>query len=299
MLRRTVLAIAALAGFALATPAMPSLAQQGPPAMPNPTSSGYAPVNGVELYYATYGKGEPLVLLHGGLMTIDGFSNIIPILAETHEVIAVELQGHGHTGPFERPMSFENMAADVAGLIRHLGHARADVMGYSMGGGVALRLALDHPELVRRVILTSTPFAFSGWHDYNANGMRGMNESLAEPMKATPLYQMFAAVNPDPEANWSKLIAGMGSFIGKDYDWSAEIGTLKAPTMLVAGDWDAVRTSHTAKFFELLGGGLQDAGWDGANMNQNRLAIIPGETHYTIGNSPRLAETVLGFLDAN
>ncbi len=223
--------------------------------MPTPTSSGYAPVNGVELYYATYGKGEPLVLLHGGLMTIEGFSNIIPILAEKHEVIAVELQGHGHTGPFERPMSFENMAADVAGLIKHLGHARADIMGYSMGGGVALRLALDHPELVRRLVLTSTPFAFAGWHDYNANGMRAMDVSHAEPMKQSPLYQMFAAVNPDPEANWPKLIAGMSSFIGRDYDWSAEIGKLEAPTMLVVGDWDAVRTSHTTRFFELLGGG--------------------------------------------
>lgn len=295
--RRTVLAIAVLASFALALPA-PAFAQQGNSPMPTPTKSGYVPVEGGKVWYATYGEGAPLVLLHGGLVTNDAWGPTIPALSAGHTVIAIELQGHGHTGPLDRPMSFAAMADDVAAVIRSLGYDKADVLGYSMGGDTALRLAIDHPEVVDRLILVSTPFAFAGWHDYNQQGMRSMNVGMAEGMKQTPLYGLFAAANPDPETNWPKLIEQMGGYMGKDYDWSAEIGNIKAPTMLVYADWDAVRTSHVAKFFELLGGGLQDAQWDKSGMNQNRLAIIPGETHYTIGSSPRLAETALGFLDA-
>ncbi len=264
--------------------------------MPTPTKSGYVPVNGGKVYYATYGEGSPLVLLHGGLMTIENFGPVIPALAATHEVIAVEAQGHGRTGPLDRTMSFANMAADVAEVIKSLGYDKVDVVGYSMGGTIGLRLALDHPELVDRLVIASAPYAFSGWHDYNQQGMRGLNASLAEGMKGTPLYESFAAVNPDPETNFSKLLDQMG-YMGKDYDWSAEIPNLKVPTQLIVGDWDAVRTSHTAKFFELLGGGLQDAMWDGSGMNQNRLAILPGVTHYTMMTSPKLAETALSFIE--
>ncbi|MDC9823385.1 alpha/beta hydrolase [Devosia sp. ZB163] len=264
--------------------------------MPTPTKSGYVPVNGGKVYYATYGSGAPLVLLHGGLMTIESFGPVIPALAETREVIAIEAQGHGRTGPLDRPMSFENMAADVAEVIRALGYDTVDVVGNSMGGTTGLRLALDHPELVKRLVIASAPYAFSGWHDYNQQGMRSMNAGLAGMMKGTPLYEGFAAVNPDPEVNFPKLLDQM-AYMGKDYDLSAEIPNLTVPTQLVYGDWDAVRTGHAAKFFELLGGGLQDAMWDGSGMNHNRLAILPGVTHYTMMNSPRLAETALAFLD--
>lgn len=264
--------------------------------MSTPTKSGFVPVTGGQVYYATYGSGSPLVLLHGGLMTIDNFGPIIPLLAADHEVIAVEAQGHGHTGPLDRPMSFDNMAADVAEVIRALGHDTVDVVGYSMGGTIGLRLALAHPELVDRLVIASAPFAYSGWHDYNQQGMRGLNSSQAESMKGSPLYESFAAANPDPEANFPKLLDQM-TYMGQDYDYSADIPKLTVPTQLVYGDWDAVRTSHVAKFFELLGGGLQDALWDGSGMNANRLAILPGVTHYTMMTEPKLAETALAFID--
>lgn len=266
--------------------------------MPEPATSGYVPVEGGKVWYETFGIGEPLVLLHGGLMTNEAWGPILPALAADHEVIAIELQGHGHTGPIERPMSYEAMAADVAAVIEALGYDSVDVVGYSMGGSTGLRLALDRPELVDRLVIASAPYAFSGWHDYNQQGMRGMNVSQAEAMMQSPLYEFFAAANPDPATNWPKLIEQMGGYMGRDYDWSAEIPGLRVPTMLVYGDWDAVRTSHAARFFELLGGGLQDAQWDASGMNQNRLAILPGVTHYTMMTEPRLAETALAFLDA-
>jgi pimeloyl-ACP methyl ester carboxylesterase len=265
--------------------------------MPTPNKSGYVPVTGGKVYYATYGQGAPLVLLHGGLMTIETFGPVLDALAATREVIAIEAQGHGRTGPLARPMTFEDMAADVAEVMKSLGYGKVDVVGYSMGGTIGLRLALDHPELVRKLVIASAPYAFSGWHDYNQQGMRGLNSSQFEMMKPSPLYQAFAAVNPDPETNFPKLLDQM-QYMGQDYDWSPEIGNLKAPTQLIVGDWDAVRTSHTAKFFELLGGGLQDALWDGSGMNHNRLAILPGVTHYTMMTEPRMAVTALAFLDS-
>lgn len=297
MLRRTVLAIAVLASFALALPVTQSIAQQGTVPMPTPTKSGYVPITGGKVYYATYGQGAPLVLLHGGLMTIEAFGPVLPLLAETHEVIAIEAQGHGRTGPLDRPMTFDNMAADVAEVIKSLGYDKVDVVGYSMGATIGLRLSLAHPELVNKLVIASAPFAYSGWHDYNQQGMRGLNSSQFEMLKGTPLYEAFAAVNPDPEVNFPKLLDQM-QYMGKDYDYSADVPNLKVPTQLIVGDWDAVRTSHTAKFFELLGGGLQDALWDGSGMNQNRLAILPNVTHYTMMTSPKLAETALEFLDA-
>lgn len=264
--------------------------------MSTPTKSGFVPVTGGQVYYATYGSGSPLVLLHGGLMTIDNFGPIIPLLAADHEVIAVEAQGHGHTGPLDRPMSFDNMAADVAEVIRALGHDTVDVVGYSMGGTIGLRLALAHPELVDRLVIASAPFAYSGWHDYNQQGMRSLDASQAESMKGSPLYESFAAANPDPETNFPKLLDQM-TYMGQDYDFSADVPKLTVPVQLIYGDWDAVRTSHVAKFFELLGGGLQDALWDGSGMNANRLAILPGVTHYTMMTEPRMAETALAFID--
>ena len=296
MFRRTVLTLIATALTSTLVPAT-TLAQQGASTMPTPTRSGYVPVTGGKVYYATYGQGAPLVLLHGGLMTIETFGPVLDGFARSREVIAVEAQGHGRTGPLDRPMSYEAMAADVVEVIRALGLGKVDVVGYSMGGSIALRLGLDHPELVRKLVVASAPFAYSGWHDYNQQGMRSLNAGAAPAMLGTPLYEAFAAVNPDPETNFPKLLDQM-QYIGKDYDWSAQIPNLKAPTMLVYGDWDAVRTSHAAKFFGLLGGGLQDALWDSSGMNQNRLAVLPGITHYTMMNSPKLVEAALEFLEA-
>ncbi len=268
--------------------------------MPAPNKSGYAPVNGVEYYYAVYGEGDPIVLLHGGFGAIEMFGPVIDLLAAGHQVIGVDLQGHGRTLPFDRQMTLEAMGDDIAALIRHLGYEQADVMGYSTGGGVALRTGIQHPEVVDRLVLVSTPFAFSGWQDFNQQGMKQIAaapDQVAEGMKQTPMYQMYAAIAPDPN-NWTKLVRQMGAMVDADYDWSAEVARMQVPTMLVVGDWDSVRTSHAVQFFELLGGGRADAGWDGANMNSNRLAILPGLTHYSIFSDPKLAEAAIGFLDA-
>jgi pimeloyl-ACP methyl ester carboxylesterase len=263
--------------------------------------SGYAPVNGIELYYEVHGQGKPLVLLHGGFMAIEMFGPVLTALAAGRQVIGVDLQGHGRTLPADRPMTFTNLATDVAELIKWLGHDKADVMGYSMGGATALRAAIDHPDVVDRLVLVSTCYAFSGWHDYNAQGMKGMAAdpaAAATGMQQTPLYGLYTQLMPDAEKHWAATVAQTSAMVGADYDWSASVAGLAMPTMLVFADWDAVRTSHAASFFGLLGGGKQDAGWDGAGMNKNRLAIIPGATHYNIGTDPRLATTAAGFLDA-
>ncbi len=299
----TAMATAASAALLKAADAATNPDQEGS-IMTNPANrpaSGYAPVNGVEVYYEIRGEGKPLVLLHGGYGAIEMFGPVLDTLAAARKVIGVDLQGHGRTLPFDRPMSFEALATDVAGLIKWLGYDKADVMGYSLGGETALRLGLDHPQVVDRLVLASTPYAFSGWHDYNQQGMKGMSADLAATiagMKQTPMYEMYAQLMPDAEANWPRTVTQMSALVGQDFDWSAEIGALGAPTLLVVGDWDSVRTAHVASFFELLGGGRQDAGWDGAGMNANRLAIIPGVTHYTMFTDPRLATTAIGFLDS-
>ncbi len=266
--------------------------------MIQPTRSGLAQVNGVSTYFAVYGEGEPLVLLHGGLGAIEMFGPVLAELAQHHTVIGVDLQGHGRTPPHDRPMTFSNMAADIAALIGYLGYDKADVMGYSTGGAVALRVAVEHPEVVDRLVLVSTPFARRGWHQFNLDGMSQMGPASAEGMKQTPMYAMYAAIAPDPEHNWPKLHEQMGELMRTDYDWSADIAKIGAPTLLVVGDWDSVRTRHAVEFFELLGGGQQDAGWDGSGMNANRLAILPGQTHYTIFMAPELVTPVEAFLGA-
>jgi len=305
MNRRDLIATAIATAAAAALPKTANAAtntSEGPTAMTNPANRpefGYAPVNGVEIYYELHGSGKPLVLLHGGLGSIEMFGPVLASLAESRQVIGVDLQGHGRTRPFDRPMSFEAFATDVAELITWLGYDKADVMGYSMGGDTALRLAIDHPQVVDKLVLASCVYAFSGWHDYNQQSMKSMAANLAatiEGMKQSPMYASYVQLMPDAEANWPRTVSQMAAFVGQDFDWSAEIAGIKSPTLLAVGDWDSVRTSHATSFFELLGGGKQDAGWDGSGMNANRLAIIPGVTHYSMFMDPRLASTALGFL---
>lgn len=298
MLKLTLLTIAATAVLALPAPASAQNDNASAPQLPMPAKSGYAPVNGVEVYYQVYGEGEPLVLLHGGFGAIEMFGPNIAALAASHTVIGVDLQAHGRTLPFDRPMTFENLASDIAGLIHYLGYDKADLVGYSTGGQVALRTAIDHPEVVDRLVVISTPYARSGWHQFNLDGMAQLGEGSAEAMKGTPMYEMFAVVNPDPETNWPKLHIQQGSLVNADYDWSAEVPGIAAPTLVVVGDWDSVRIAHATQFFELLGGGRQDAGWDGSGMNPNRFAVLPSSTHYGIFTDPRLPKTVIPFLDA-
>ncbi|MEQ1770509.1 MAG: alpha/beta hydrolase [Devosia sp.] len=307
MNRRDLIITTATAALAAALPKAAEAATnttEGTSTMTTPATrpaSGYAPVNGVEIYYEIHGSGKPLVLLHGGFGSIEMFGPVLTDLAKSRQVIGVDLQGHGRTLPFDRPMSFTAFATDVAELIKWLGYEKVDIMGYSMGSNTAMRIAIDHPEVVDKLVLSSAPYAFSGWHDYNQQGMRGMAANIPgtiEGMKQSPMYQVYLALMPDAETNWPRTIAQMAVFVGNDFDWSADIPKITAPTLLTVGDWDAVRTSHVASFFELLGGGKQDANWDGSGMNKNRLAIIPGVTHYSMFMDPRLTTTALGFLDA-
>jgi pimeloyl-ACP methyl ester carboxylesterase len=257
----------------------------------------YASVNGLRMYYEIHGTGKPLILLHGGFGAGEMFGPILPVLSKNRQVIAVDLQGHGRTADIDRPLSLERMADDIAALIKHLGIEKADVMGYSLGGGVALRTAIQHPEVVRKLVVVSAVFKRDGWYPEVLAGMKQVDTAAAEAMKQTPMYQLYARIAPKP-ADWPVLLTKVGTLVRKDFDWSKEVAAIKAPTMLVFGDADAVRPAHMVQFFELLGGGKKDGSWDGSGISTARLAVLPGLTHYNIFSSPALASCVTPFLDA-
>jgi pimeloyl-ACP methyl ester carboxylesterase len=264
----------------------------------NPTPrTGYAPVNGLKLYYEVHGTGEPVILLHGGLGASGMFAGILPALSAKRQVIAADLQAHGRTADMDRPLTFAAMASDIAGLLKHLGIAKADVMGYSLGGGVAAHVALACPEAVRKLVIVSTAFSKDGWYPEINAGMSQIGAAAAEPMKQTPMYQMYASIAPRPQ-DWPVLLAKIGELLRRDYDWSKSVLAIKSPALLVFGDADAVRTAHAVQFFELLGGGKKDGGWDGSGISSARLAILPGATHYNIFSSPALAATTSAFLES-
>ncbi len=258
--------------------------------------AGYAEVNGVRLYHEIYGAGEPLVLLHGGLMTIREMAPLVQALAAERQVVAVELQGHGRTADTERPLRLETMGDDVAALIEHLGWQSADVAGYSLGGDVALRTAIQHPDRVRRLVVLSVPYARSGWYPEVREGMAQVNSKLADALKETPTA-LAARDWPQPE-RFAPFLDKLGAVMTEDYDWSAEIRRLRMPVLLVYADHDAVSTRHIAEFFALLGGGLADPGWQNAQLTHARLAIIPGYTHYNLSNAPELGPLIESFLAA-
>jgi pimeloyl-ACP methyl ester carboxylesterase len=261
------------------------------------TQGKYATLNGLAMYYEIYGRGNPLVLLHGSLGGIGMFEQIMPALAANWQVIAVELEGHGRTVLLDRPLSFEQMADDIAALIKHLGFANADLVGYSLGGGVALQTIIRHPNAVHKLVIVSAPCKSNGWHEESRTGMRSITAEIAKTWVGSPMHQAYVSVAPKPE-DWTALAEKLGRMLGQDYDWSKDVAAINAPTLIVVGDADAVRTTHTVEFFGLLGGGKRDAGWDGAGMSNARLAILPGTTHYNIIASPMLAPIIASFLDA-
>jgi pimeloyl-ACP methyl ester carboxylesterase len=257
--------------------------------------SGYAPINGLKLYYEIHGLGEPLILLHGGVAGSIMFAQVLPQLAIGHQVFTVDLQAHGKTADIDRTIRFESMADDIAALIKYFGFKNADVLGYSLGGGVALRLTIQHPELVRNLLLMSTPCSHNGWYPEVLTSFAGMSAlapTIGEGMKRSPLSQVY------PNADWTLLFTKLGDLLKRDYNWSSDIAKINTPTLLIYADADAVTPSHIMEFYGLLGGGHKDAGLDGSGRSPNQLAILPGFTHYTLLSSPVLPASILQFIEA-
>jgi pimeloyl-ACP methyl ester carboxylesterase len=261
-----------------------------------PTRKGYVPANGVNYYYEIHGRGEPLLLLHGGLGSIDMFGPILPMLAKERQVIGVDLHGHGRTALGERPISLVDMGDDMAVVLKQLGYQQVDVLGYSLGGGVAFRLAVQHSALVRRLVIASAGYAQDGFHPEMLPMQAQVGAAMAGAMKETPMYISYAAIAPRPE-DFPRLLDRMGELMRQPYDWSEDVKKLQMPVMLVYGDSDMFRPEHIVRFYQLLGGGLRDAGWGREHMSKNRLAILPDLTHYELFMSPALATTVLPFLN--
>jgi pimeloyl-ACP methyl ester carboxylesterase len=258
----------------------------------------YAQVNGINLYYETLGSGRPMILLHGGLGSGEMFGPVLPVLAEHHQVIAVDLQGHGRTADIDRPIDVRLMADDIAALIDHLKLTQPDVVGYSLGGGVALHTAAKYPAKVRRLVAASanlTPEAI--YPEMRAQQLQ-VSGAAAEALRDTPMYQLYQRVAPRPQ-DFPRLLDKIGQSMSKPYDYTDAVRSLKVPTLIVAADADMAPPSHYVEVFKLLDGGLRDGGWmgEGRPKGGHALAILPGLTHYNIAESPLFAAVTLTFLD--
>lgn len=258
----------------------------------------YADVNGINLYYETHGAGRPMLLLHGGLGSGEMFAPILPAFTERHQVITVDLQGHGRTGDVDRPIDPRIMADDIAALIDHLGLDKPDLVGYSLGGGVAFFTAVKYPEKVGKLVMASTNIRPDAIYAEIREQQGQMSAAAAKFMRETPMYELYQRVAPRPE-DFPRLLDKLGEAMSKDFDFSEEVRGLQVPTLIVAADADMAPPSHYVEVFKLLDGGLRDGGW----MNENRpkgghaLAILPGLTHYNIFSSPLFAATALSFID--
>jgi pimeloyl-ACP methyl ester carboxylesterase len=262
------------------------------------TTGAYAEVNGLNLYYEIHGTGAPLVLLHGGLGSGEMFGPILPALSERHQVIAPDLQGHGRTADIDRPLDVTLMADDIAALIDHLGLDAPDVMGFSLGGGVALQTAIRHPSRVRRLVAVSAHARRDAIYPEMLAQQGQVNAAAAEFLKDTPMYELYQRVAPHPE-DFPRLLDKAGQAMAQDFDFTEQVRGLQVPTLIVAADADMAPPSHYAELFTLLDGGLRDGGWmnEGRPKGGHALAILPGLTHYNIVDSPLLAATALAFID--
>jgi pimeloyl-ACP methyl ester carboxylesterase len=259
-----------------------------------PTESGYANINGLKMYYEIYGEGKPIVLLHGSYMNIPlNWSHIIPLLSKDRKVIVTELQGHGRTRDIPRELSYEGMADDVSGLLTHLKLDSADILGYSMGGGVAFQVAVRHPEQVRRLIVLSGTYAHDGWWpDVEAS----FATFTPEMFNGTTIQRQYDSLGNDP-AHFSEYIRKVISIDLKPYDWSKAVKAIQAPIFMAIGDADGVRYEHALELFRAKGGGKMG---DLHGLPQSRLAVIPGTTH--IGMMQRtdwLIPMISDFLNAD
>jgi pimeloyl-ACP methyl ester carboxylesterase len=261
----------------------------------NRTGGDYADLNGLRLYFEAHGEGLPLVLLHGGFGTIEMFDTIVPILAGARKVIVPELQGHGRTANVDRPLTPEFMADDIAALAGHLGCRQLDVMGFSLGGLVALQTAIRHPSLVRRAVVVSAPARSSAIYSQRTQNVPPVSE-YADALKATPFYARYRAVAPRPQ-DWLLLVERMLVAVTTPFDYSNDIQQMKTPILIVCADADIFPPSHAAEMFEMLGGGQGDPG-TGIARPSSRLAVLPGQSHYTVIGAPTLLAATVDFLDA-
>jgi pimeloyl-ACP methyl ester carboxylesterase len=254
----------------------------------------YASVNGLTMYYEVHGAGRPLVLLHGALSAIDtSFGMLLPSLAKARQVIAIEQQAHGHTADIDRPLTIERMADDTTALLRHLGIAEADIFGYSMGAGIALQIAIRHPDLVHKLVLAAATYNSDGFHP---GMLAGLETLKPEDLAGSPFQEEYARTAPHPE-DWPTLIAKVKQLNRQIPDWPPEaIQSIKAPTLIMIGDSDIVRPEHAVEMFRLLGGGV--AG-DVAGLPNSQLAVLPGTTHVTlVHRADWLLSMITAFLDA-
>jgi pimeloyl-ACP methyl ester carboxylesterase len=261
----------------------------------NPTHGGNkVSVDGLEMYYEVHGAGRPLVLLHGALSTIEtSFGAVLPLLAESRRIVAVEQQAHGHTPDIDRPLTYRQMAEDTAGLLRRLDIERADFFGYSMGAGIALELAIRRPELVRRLVVASVTYSKEGLHPE----IEELIESVKpEDLAGSVFEEAYAKTAPNPE-DWPTLVGKCNQLDREFAGWLPEdIQSITAPTLLIVGDSDIVRPEHAVQTFRLLGGGVEG---DSAGLPPSQLAVLPGTTHLTlVERAEWLGSMVSAFLDA-
>jgi len=258
-------------------------------------STGYAPVNGLKMYYEIHGQGEPVVLLHGAFMAVtDEWSDFARELSKTRKVIAVEMQGHGRTADIKRDMTYENLADDVAALLDYLKIPNADVVGYSLGGGVAIECAIRHPDKVRKVVSISAPYARDGWVKAGSDALANLN---AEMFKGSPAEIGYKKLSPTPDG-FPDLVNHIKTMAMRPYDFGADkLRATKAPMFFIHGDADGVRMEHIAEMYRLKGGG--DIHGDIQPRSESRLAILPGTTHVTLMNRLSIIVPMINdFLDA-
>jgi pimeloyl-ACP methyl ester carboxylesterase len=260
--------------------------------------TGYAPVDDLNMYYEIHGSGRPLILLHGAYMTIDMMGPILPGLAKTRQVIAVEQQGHGHTADVDRPLTYEQMADDTAALVRHLEIDNADVVGYSMGGGIALQLAIRHPTLVRKLVVASTSFTSDGMH---AVALEMFPSITPELFAGSPIEEAYLRTAPNP-GDFPKLVEKLKHLDITPFAWpQQDIRAIAAPTLIVLGDSDGIRLEHAVELFGLRGGGVMG---DLAGLPESQLAVLPGTTHFVppgfglLDRAEWLLAMIPPFLDA-
>jgi pimeloyl-ACP methyl ester carboxylesterase len=268
-------------------------------AMPSTdTKAGYGQVDGLEMYYEIHGRGRPLILLHGAYMTIDMMGPILPGLAQTRQVIAVEQQGHGHTADVDRPLTYEQMADDTAALLRHLEIDNADVVGYSMGGAIALQLTIRHPDLVRKLVIASTSFTSDGMH---AVALEMFPSITPELFVGSPIEEAYLRTAPNPDG-FPTLVEKLKQLDMTPFAWPEEdIRAIAAPTLIVLGDSDGIRLEHAVELFGLRGGGVMG---DLAGLPESQLAVLPGTTHFVppgfglLDRAEWLLAMIPPFLDA-